>query len=50
MSNDRHLQSRRAFAGSTAATAMAALGAIPDRSPAAEPQAPPARKSRVRIG
>ena len=40
MSNDRHLQSRRAFACSTAATAMAALGAIPDRSPAAEPQAP----------
>ena len=50
MSNDRHLQSRRTFACSTAATAMAALGAIPDRSPAAEPQASPARKSKIRIG
>ncbi len=50
MSNDRQLPSRRAFACSTAATAMAALVAIPDRSPATEPKTPPPRKSRVRIG
>jgi mannonate dehydratase len=50
MGHDSLPQTRRAFACSTAATALAALGTIADRSAGADPPTPPERKSKIRIG
>jgi mannonate dehydratase len=48
--NDRVPQSRRAFARSSAGVALATLSALPNRSTIANEAAPPASKTKVRIG